>query len=318
MPTLDPGKVLLRLDYSEGRIKSADISSQRPDVAAVLRGRNATQATQLVQRFYALCGTAHAQAALFALDAAQGQPCPQRQDPAVLHELLLEHLWRCLLDLPPLLGEKPMQQEFIASRRWVAANDRPAMQELIHSPAMLRLRQQLIAFKEDTDFLPHTLPAFDAAHSVQYWPRLDTGICRRPTWEGAAVETGAIARCRNVAPGYLAAHWQARFDELHAWADGEIQHTSAGVLSAATLAPGIGRSLVQTARGLLMHEIVLDGECVADYLIVAPTEWNFHPHAPLHEQLLALPPASQERLQQQAAMLVAALDPCVPWKLEWQ
>ena len=30
-----------------------------------------------------------------------------------------------------------------------------------------------------------------------------------------------------------------------------------------------------------MHEIVLDGERIADYFIVAPTEWNFHPQGPL-------------------------------------
>jgi hypothetical protein len=48
-----------------------------------------------------------------------------------------------------------------------------------------------------------------------------------------------------------------------------------------SLAPGVGRALVETARGLLMHEIVLDGERIADYFIVAPTEWNFHPQGPL-------------------------------------
>jgi hypothetical protein len=37
---------------------------------------------------------------------------------------------------------------------------------------------------------------------------------------------------------------------------------------------------VETARGLLMHEIALDGERIADYFIVAPTEWNFHPQGP--------------------------------------
>ena len=42
-----------------------------------------------------------------------------------------------------------------------------------------------------------------------------------------------------------------------------------------------GRALVETARGLLMHEIVLDGDTVAEYFIVAPTEWNFHPQGPL-------------------------------------
>ena len=34
---------------------------------------------------------------------------------------------------------------------------------------------------------------------------------------------------------------------------------------------------VETARGLLVHRVALDGERIAGYRIVAPTEWNFHP-----------------------------------------
>lgn len=58
--------------------------------------------------------------------------------------------------------------------------------------------------------------------------------------------------------------------------------------------PGVGRALVETARGLLLHEITLDGDRIADYVIVAPTEWNFHPRGRLHDWLLGLP-AGDER-----------------------
>jgi Ni,Fe-hydrogenase I large subunit len=62
-----------------------------------------------------------------------------------------------------------------------------------------------------------------------------------------------------------------------------------------------------------MHEITLDGDVVADYVIVAPTEWNFHPAGPLSAWLSGLPAAAAREL---ASRAVLALDPCVPWELE--
>ncbi len=51
-------------------------------------------------------------------------------------------------------------------------------------------------------------------------------------------------------------------------------------------APGEGIAAVQTARGLLLHRAVrAAGGVVAEYQIVAPTEWNFHPAGPLVQGL---------------------------------
>jgi Ni,Fe-hydrogenase I large subunit len=83
------------------------------------------------------------------------------------------------------------------------------------------------------------------------------------------------------------------------------------------LGPGHGRALVDTARGLLMHEIALDGDRIADYFIVAPTEWNFHPQGPLAGWLMGRDAVDREALTAFAARAVAALDPCVRWELEW-
>jgi hypothetical protein len=62
-----------------------------------------------------------------------------------------------------------------------------------------------------------------------------------------------------------------------------------------------------------MHEIVLDGERVAEYMIVAPTEWNFHLQGILADYLLGHKAWNQNVLQQHVARTVAAL----PWLLEW-
>jgi Ni,Fe-hydrogenase I large subunit len=66
-----------------------------------------------------------------------------------------------------------------------------------------------------------------------------------------------------------------------------------------------------------MHEIALDGERIADYFIVAPTEWNFHPQGPIAGWLKGRDAGNREALNAFAARAVAALDPCVRWELEW-
>jgi hypothetical protein len=43
----------------------------------------------------------------------------------------------------------------------------------------------------------------------------------------------------------------------------------------------LGVAWVQNARGLLLRRTVLDKQgTIADYYLVAPTEWNFHPDGP--------------------------------------
>jgi coenzyme F420-reducing hydrogenase alpha subunit len=54
---------------------------------------------------------------------------------------------------------------------------------------------------------------------------------------------------------------------------------------------------------------------IARYRILAPTEWNFHPQGVVAESLGALQGNSNE-IEQQARMLVDAIDPCVGYDLE--
>jgi coenzyme F420-reducing hydrogenase alpha subunit len=76
-------------------------------------------------------------------------------------------------------------------------------------------------------------------------------------------------------------------------------------------APGIGLAQVPAARGLLVHRVVLDDRCVADYRILAPTEWNFHPEGVVARGLAGLSATDVERLRRQAGLFVTAVDPCV-------
>ncbi len=77
-----------------------------------------------------------------------------------------------------------------------------------------------------------------------------------------------------------------------------------------------GLAAVQTARGLLVHRVRIDAGRVADYRIVAPTEWNFHPTGALASGLAGLPAQSRRELQLSARIAVQALDPCVACRVE--
>jgi Ni,Fe-hydrogenase I large subunit len=73
---------------------------------------------------------------------------------------------------------------------------------------------------------------------------------------------------------------------------------------------------VQTARGLLLHAARIDGERIADYRIVAPTDWNFHPDGALARGLVGLEADDAGTLARRAGVAVVALDPCVAFRIE--
>lgn len=317
---IDPGCVRLPLAVADGRIVSVDVASERPALAPALRGRPADAAVRLVPLLFALCGRAQGRAAELALAAARGEQCASHIDAAIEAEVMREHLWRWLLDLPPLLGMVSLREEFVAAAGWVASGQRNQLAALLDGPQIETLSQRLGDADDVSAAVSHCLPPLDAQASLASWPQFDAGFCRLPHWQGAAAETGALARQqgRATAKGKaFAVRWLARLAELRDWAGDGTGVGAGGTASAVQVAPGRGRALVETARGLLMHEILVDGDCIADYFIVAPTEWNFHPQGPLAGWLTGRDAADRTALEGFAARAVAALDPCVRWELEW-
>lgn len=315
---VDAGCVRVRLDTLDGVIAGAIVSSERPEVARVLCGKPADAAVALVPLIFAVCGRAQGRAAAMALAAAQGVETPPRLDAAVVVEVLREHLWRMLLDLPPLLGLSIQRKLFAGMTRAIQTGDRPALQVALNQSFWNELLTRLDAQVEPTvpdgsrDAL---LPVMSAAQSLTIWPRLNPDFARLPQWQGAAAETGAYARWQGQNPANakpLAARWHARCAEVWSWAAGDEKVGAGGTASAVQVAPGIGRALVETARGLLIHEICVVEGRIADYQIVAPTEWNFHPQGILAEWLTGGPADAGF-----VSLAVAALDPCVRLQLDW-
>lgn len=155
---------------------------------------------------------------------------------------------------------------------------------------------------------------------------LDPGYASLPRWAGRPVETGALAR-QAAAPliaalrardGQTAAtRFVARLVEL-ATLLAQLRLRSEGLLPAVrshALGNGVGVGVAETARGLLLHRVRVEDDRVADYCIVAPTEWNFHPDGPL-QALRDHGAADAGRLERDARTVVQSLDPCVTCRVE--
>jgi Ni,Fe-hydrogenase I large subunit len=80
--------------------------------------------------------------------------------------------------------------------------------------------------------------------------------------------------------------------------------------------PGDAIAWVETARGVLIHRATVEGERIARYQIVAPTEWNFHPRGALAVELEALRATDRGTLDRRVDLLVQSLDPCVTYGVE--
>ena len=158
----------------------------------------------------------------------------------------------------------------------------------------------------------------------------DRRFIERPTIDGAPAETGALARQRHqplVADGLaqsgasLRVRLVARLHDALAVGralagEADAAWDPARLVAFSALAPSLGGARAETARGVLLHFARLDGERVADYAIVAPTAWNFHPRGALAASLAGAAAVDEAALEALVSRHVVAVDPCVGWRME--
>ena len=172
-----------------------------------------------------------------------------------------------------------------------------------------------------------------AARAAGLLPAMDAqpAFAHAPHWHGAPAETGSLAR-RHAHPAVAslvardgataAARIVARLADLAALLaglDGGGDGQSAAEprwVDAVAPVPGEGFAVVETARGLLVHRARVDGDVVAAYAIVAPTEWNFGADGPLARGIKGLSAVDDATLERHARLAVHALDPCVACRIE--
>jgi hypothetical protein len=176
--------------------------------------------------------------------------------------------------------------------------------------------------------MARTLPAMDGeqARALAAALAADETFSLYPVLDGQPMETGARARMgahAGVAEAWrrgdgVSARFAARLVELAEmawqWMSGDLAQHWAG---ACPVDDGIGIAWAETARGRLVHGVRLapDGR-VADYRIVAPTEWNFHPRGALAQGLLGVAALDADAARRRTWLMVQALDPCVACEIE--
>jgi hypothetical protein len=156
-----------------------------------------------------------------------------------------------------------------------------------------------------------------------------------PEWHGCCCETGTWNRLANAARSlkhYGGRVWYrlgARVAEAALLASGKEGVLSAGSLQ---LSHGQGIAWCEMARGLLLHRVHVERseghregqsgrqDVIADYRIVAPTEWNFHPRGAAADMLVHLPASrdagEREDMLSKVNVIAAAFDPCVAFEVE--
>jgi hypothetical protein len=226
------------------------------------------------------------------------------------------------LDMPPAVWLKGWQE---GGSRWLDDWARGSRGWL---PALLRE-----ARANDVALPPQAVPALrvqaradDLRELARALRDEGEGFAVAPRWRGRCAHTGVWSRLRDTqAPPLdsacaLLGSRMAELARLCLPRDGGIDGCGADWLQSGSLSTGPGRGLawVEMARGLLVHQVELEGldarqpgqARVTSCQVLAPTEWNFHPEGIAAQALAGLRPGPRVDL------LMAALDPCVPFRLD--
>lgn len=171
------------------------------------------------------------------------------------------------------------------------------------------------------------LPSLSAGAWAQRFGGVpDPAFSRAPTFGGLAHETGVLSRhADTVHPALLLSHRHrcaarlfSRVIDLSECAS-RLRHPLANdmptLFDAAPVGDNAGLACVETARGLLIHALKVEGERICEYAIIAPTEWNFHPEGAFVREALDTESDSSAAVSMRLRALALALDPCVPFEL---
>jgi len=331
-------------------------STRHQRVQRLLENRAASEAMALLPQLFAICGRSQQVAGELALMAARGAAgtADSAQLRQVESEMAQEYLWRVLLDWNRAVGREADAAVLAAARKALARDDRDLLRTVVERDVLGADARDWYEAERLSDFErwiaggSTTAAQFlglvqgddprHGASEVAPLQRLDVeenagriaaqldadaDFERRPNVDGRPAETGAAARLvrQPLVCGLAAAFGRstlvrlaARLAELARIACAD--DPPAPLAGSVALGRGRGLGWVETARGLLLHQIDLDGQAIGRYRIVAPTEWNFHPQGPLAAATVGQPAPDDAGLRRRCLRLIESLDPCVACSLE--
>ncbi len=330
------GGLHLEVALSGGVVRSAQLRSRRPvSLCRAMVGRPAADVPAAVERLYALCGRSHRIAARFALDAARGRTMTEAARREAVRDLATErvgeHL-RSTFTTAAGLGFATTPVEKDALRAALIAT-RPGAKGagLASALAVLGLDGAPPAPASWTmRMLDAVGPEADGAGPVDgLSPADDPAVLAGLAGSGLAYaalphlplrrpETGPLARSfGTAAPRDRLA---ARFAEILQAATllhNDAEEAPKSWIARGTLLDGSGFAAVESPRGRLYHVTAVDTQGrVARFVVLAPTEWNFHPDGPLVHALPGLRLGTGTAAEERIRWLVGLFDPCVAYTLD--
>ena len=360
MSSVDLTPLRLVVDWDGRQPVSVMVENDRPGGADRLIGRGAAEAAKLAPVLFSIGGRAHAVAASAAVNAARSgemHVTTVEEERAVAAEAAQEHLWRLLLDWPPMF-ERPVPRDRFGNlhRRLALLKDEKdayavggAVLDMVALELMAGFYQTVRGPRNLTEFVErcrrggsvgaalaslieagswdgeaHCVPLLPIASAADWAATLggmpDETFRKAPAWQGQPMETGSLAAhparplvAMLLGRGHrIAARLFARVMELSDCAS-RLRHSLApdlpALVDAAPLGPAMGISRVETARGVLLHAVRLEGETIADYAIILPSLWNFHPEGPFVSEALTRQGPNREATLERLRWLALSLDP---------
>ena len=159
--------------------------------------------------------------------------------------------------------------------------------------------------------------------TIEAWVSGDISVSC-PLINGTAHQTGALGRCENqplldeIAEQYgcgIRAQFVARLiDLMNYW---KVRRAPQWTVLAAQTAPHTGLAHVQTARGSLIVRVIVENGMIAGVKTIAPTEWNFASGSCAEQALSMIAFSTQDQWRRDAAWIVTAIDPCVPYQIRF-
>ena len=330
-------------------------STRGPMVAKILEGKTPSEELYgLVGLVYALCPAAQQGSLRAAVAAAEGLEFDVLGASRIAQaEAMLEHLRLFLMDLPLALGLAPFAEarSIGALRARLAALVRGAgdIDALVGEISVLARSSILSGLSGQTD--PKTLakrlckacewasPAvrslFERALAIHAKgaagvPLLDTASAPVRSELSSLVWTEGFTELPHLSDGPCQTHALSRLSALIP--DGELPLPAllfARLLELAMLSSGMppegwlqteaengrGLSVMQCARGALLTAVKMHDGIIENAVIVAPTEWNFHPEGAASAILNTIPAASFAEFEAEAKRSLLLLDACIPYTI---
>lgn len=308
----------IMLTRDGGAVRAAVDRPPAADAGRLLVGRPPEEAARMAGMMFNLCAAAQEGAARAALGlaSAPGVVAAMARETARDHALKLMVQWPVTLGLAPdraglaaaaaaggkalaaaLFGTRGAPRDMAGLRRWAAAGE----------TAAARAFAAVLHWDADWGRAATALWAPDGAAPAVDFARAEIG--------GRPVETGLAARrageplLRDIESaqgrGIL---WRlaARLADAALLAEGPPP-------APAALAPGLGWAAA--ARGSLLVGAGVEGDRVAAFARLTPTDAALHPQGALARVLAALPADPAAPLHAVASMAVEGVDPCMPWRL---